>query len=217
MINIFLGGLISFFSPCILPVLPLYIGYLSGNDLNNKKKIMINTIFFVLGISFAFVILALGFSSLGRLLYNYKSIISKISGGLVILLGLFQLGFLKSNFLSRDRKFYLELKKMNIFIAFLLGFTFSFAWTPCIGPTLSGILFAISNMDNLMDGIIMMGIYTLGFTLPFLLTGFFSSYLLKLFKKYMFIVKYTQIFMGIMLIMLGILILFNKLNLLLTL
>lgn len=215
-IAIFLGGILSFFSPCILPVLPLYIGYLSGNDLENKKTIVINTIFFTTGISFAFIFLALGFSTLGQLAYEYKDIFTKISGILTVALGLFQLGIIKNNLLAKERRFDFNVKSMNPFIAFIFGFTFSFAWTPCIGPALSGVLFAISSIESKIRGIFLMGIYTLGFIIPFLITGFFSSYFLKLFKKNMKIVKYTPKIMGVLLIILGVLIYTGKLDFILS-
>ncbi|WP_410208762.1 cytochrome c biogenesis CcdA family protein [Fusobacterium sp.] len=215
-IAIFLGGILSFFSPCILPVLPLYIGYLSGNDLENKKTIVINTIFFTTGISFAFIFLALGFSTLGQLAYEYKDIFTKISGILTVALGLFQLGIIKNNLLAKERRFDFNVKSMNPFIAFIFGFTFSFAWTPCIGPALSGVLFAISSIESKTRGIFLMGIYTLGFIIPFLITGFFSSYFLKLFKKNMKIVKYTPKIMGVLLIILGVLIYTGKLDFILS-
>ena len=105
---------------------------------------------------------------------------------------------------------------MNPIIAFILGFTFSFAWTPCIGPALTGILFAISSLDTKSEGMAMMFIYTLGFIVPFLVTGFFSSYFLKLFKKNMWVVKYIPKIMGVLLIILGILIYTQKLDFILT-
>lgn len=195
-----------------MPVIPLYIGYLSGGNLENKKNIIINTIFFTVGISFSFIILSFGFSTIGILFQEYREIISKISGILIILFGLFQLGFLKISSLEKERKFFIEFKKMNPFIAFLLGFTFSFAWTPCIGPTLSSILFTITSLEKSNSGYILMGTYTLGFIIPFILTGIFSTYLLKFFRNNMKVIKYTTKIMGILLILLGILTFTGKLN-----
>ena len=195
-----------------MPVIPLYIGYLSGGDLENKKNIIINTIFFTVGISFSFIILSFGFSTIGILFQEYREIISKISGVLIILFGLFQLRFLKISSLEKERKFFIEFKKMNPFIAFLLGFTFSFAWTPCIGPTLSSILFTITSLEKSNSGYILMGTYTLGFIIPFILTGIFSTYLLKFFRNNIQIIKYTTKIMGVLLILLGILTFTGKLN-----
>ncbi len=195
-----------------MPVIPLYIGYLSGGSLENKKNTVINTIFFTVGISFSFIILSFGFSRIGILFQEYREIISKISGILIILFGLFQLGFLRISTLEKERKLSIEFKKMNPFIAFLLGFTFSFAWTPCIGPTLSSILITITSLEKVNNGYILMGTYTLGFILPFILTGIFSTYLLKFFRNNMKIIKYTTKVMGVLLILLGVLTFTGKLN-----
>ena len=215
-IAIFIGGILSFFSPCILPVLPLYIGYLSEYNLDNKKNIAINTICFTVGISCAFIFLGFGFSTLGQYLSNYKHLFSKFAGIFTILLGLFQLDIIKSNFLSRQYKLEFTSKKMNPFIAFILGFTFSFAWTPCIGPALTSVLFAISSLDTKEEGMTMMFLYTLGFIIPFIITGFFSSYCLKTLKKNMIFFRYIPKILGLLLVILGILIYKNKLNYILT-
>lgn len=211
-LTVFLGGVLSFFSPCILPVIPLYIGYLSGNNLENKKKLIVNTIFFTIGISFAFIILSMGFSTFGIFLQKYRSLISKISGILIIILGLFQMEVFKLSSLEKERRIEIEIKKINPLVAFLFGFTFSFAWTPCIGPTLSSILFTITSLKDIKQGYILMGVYTLGFTLPFLMTAIFSSYFIKIFRKNINIVNYTTKIMGFLLVILGIMTYTGKLN-----
>ncbi|NME36175.1 MULTISPECIES: cytochrome c biogenesis CcdA family protein [Fusobacterium] len=211
-LTIFLGGILSFFSPCILPVIPLYIGYLSGNDLENKKKLIVNTVFFTIGISFAFIVLSMGFSTFGVFLQKYRDLISKISGILIIILGLFQMGIFKLSSLEKERRMEIEIKNINPIVAFLFGFTFSFAWTPCIGPALSSILFTITALKDIKQGYILMGFYTLGFTLPFLMTALFSSYFIKIFRKNMHVVNYTTKIMGFLLVILGIIVFMGKLN-----
>lgn len=215
-LTIFLGGIISFFSPCILPVLPLYLGYLANGEIENKKKLIVNTLFFTLGISGAFVLLGFGFSTFSSIINSWRAIFIKIAGIIIILLSMFQLGIFKSNFLSKERKIEIELKNINFIGAFLFGFTFSFAWTPCIGPALSTVLFTMSSLENKTQGYILMGLYTLGFIIPFLITGFFSSKLLKFFKKNIRIVKYTSKILGTLLLILGILVFFDRLNILLS-
>lgn len=214
--TIFLGGIISFFSPCILPVLPLYLGYLTNGHMNNRKDMIINTISFTLGISCAFILLGVGFSTIGLLINEWRSVFVKIAGALIIFLSLFQLGIIKSSFLSKEKRVDIEIKKMNFLGAFILGFTFSFAWTPCIGPALSTILFTVSSLEDKTQGYLLMGIYTLGFIIPFLITGIFSSKLLKIIKRNMKIVNYTSKVLGIFLLVLGILVFTNKLNMLLS-
>lgn len=208
----FTAGIFSFFSPCVLPILPLYIGYLGGNNINNRKKIIIHTIFFVLGVSFALFSLAFTFLSVGVFLIEYRDILLKISGVFIILMGLFQLGILKINFLERERKLNLETKTMNPLVAFLLGFTFSFSWAPCIGPALSSILVSITSFKNYLEGSILMGAYTLGFIIPFLITGIFSSIVLKFLKKNGSMVKYTSKILGIIVILTGVLVLTDSIT-----
>lgn len=208
----FFAGTLSFFSPCILPVLPIYIGYLGLQNPEEKKKLAINTIFFSLGISFALFILAFAFSTLGNFFNNYKNIIIKIGSLFIIILGLFQLEILKINFLQKERKFNPKIKKMNPFLAFILGFTFSFSWTPCIGPALSSILISIATLENLNHGILLISLYTAGFILPFILTGLFSSFLLSFIKKHEHIVKYTKKIMGVLIILIGLFSFFNSGN-----
>lgn len=214
--TIFLGGIISFFSPCILPVLPLYLGYLTNGHMNNRKDMIINTISFTLGISCAFILLGVGFSTIGLLINEWRSVFVKIAGALIIFLSLFQLEIIKSSFLSKEKRVDIEIKKMNFLGAFILGFTFSFAWTPCIGPALSTILFTVSSLEDKTQGYLLMGIYTLGFIIPFLITGIFSSKLLKIIKRNMKIVNYTSKVLGIFLLVLGILVFTDKLNMLLS-
>ena len=207
-----MAGFLSFFSPCILPILPLYIGYLSINNFKNKKYIIVNTFFFCLGISFAFFSLALAFSSFGNLFNNYKNTIIKLGSLIIIALGLFQLKIFKFNFLEKERKFSIKLKKMNQLMVFILGLTFIFSWTPCVGPALSSILITISTLESFDSGILLISCYTIGFIIPFIITGLFSSYILNLIKNNQSIVKYTNKIMGIIIILIGLFSFFNTNN-----
>lgn len=208
----FLAGILSFFSPCILPILPIYIGYLGTNDFKNKKNIIVNTIFFSIGISFAFFSLAFAFSTFGNFFNNYKDIIVKIGSLFIIFLGLFQLNIFKFNFLEKERKIPFKIKKMNPLIAFIFGFTFSFSWTPCIGPALSSILITISTLESFNNGALLISAYTAGFIIPFLITGLFSSYILGLIRKNNKLFKYTNKIIGIFIILIGLFSLLNSNN-----
>lgn len=204
---IFLSGILSFFSPCILPLLPLYLSYLAGNskDENIKKRsILFNTFLFSLGIATAFLVLGISFTALGRFLNENKVIFAKISGIIIILLALFHLGIINFNFLQREKRVEIELKKMSPFVAYIMGFTFSFAWTPCVGPMLSSILIMASNVGR-KESLVMIGIYSLGFIIPFMLLGFFSTYALKFIQKSKKMLKYTVKISGIILLVLGVL------------
>lgn len=222
-LTVFLQGLISFFSPCVLPLLPLYIGYLSGGTgkwedgkfYYKKSKVMINTLFFVIGISFAFVLLGLGVSAVGSFLNSNQELFAKIGGVLVVLFGLYQLGiFGNSDFLGKERRLPFRLDKlaMSPFAALLMGFTFSFAWTPCVGPALTSVLLMAASTGTRAAGMGLIGVYTLGFVLPFLAVGIFATSLLGLFRKHMKVVQYTVKIGGILMIIMGILMFTGKMN-----
>ncbi|MDO5362127.1 MAG: cytochrome c biogenesis protein CcdA [Eubacteriales bacterium] len=222
-LTVFLQGLISFFSPCVLPLLPLYIGYLSGGTgkwedgkfYYKKSKVMINTLFFVIGISFAFVLLGLGVSAVGSFLNSNQELFAKIGGVLVVLFGLYQLGiFGSSDFLGKERRLPFRLDKlaMSPFAALLMGFTFSFAWTPCVGPALTSVLLMAASTGTRAAGMGLIGVYTIGFVLPFLAVGIFATSLLGLFRKHMKVVQYTVKIGGILMIIMGILMFTGKMN-----
>lgn len=217
-LTVFLQGLLSFFSPCVLPLLPMYISYLSGggrtvdeegNVHYRRSKVLLNTAFFVVGISFAFFLLGLGFTAAGQFFRENRLLLGRIGGVLVILFGLYQLGiFGSSKLLNREARlpFRLDKAAMNPLVALVLGFTFSFAWTPCVGPTLASVLLMATSAEA-AEGFLLIGVYTLGFVLPFLAVGLFTGTLLELFRKHRNVVKYTvkiggalMVFMGVMMV-----------------
>ena len=222
--TVFFQGLISFFSPCVLPLLPLYVGYLSGGTARrgedgrvfyDRKKVMVNTLFFVVGISAAFFILGLGVSALGTFLRGSQMLFVRIGGGLIILFGLYQLGiFGSSSLLGRERRlpFKLDALAMSPVTALLLGFTFSFAWTPCVGPALASVLIMAASASTQLWAFVLIGVYTLGFVLPFLAVGLFTTSLLDFFKTHMQVVRYTVKAGGVLLILMGVLMLTGKMN-----
>lgn len=214
-LTVLLQGLLSFFSPCVLPLVPLYMGYLAGGaksvDENgiiqyNRRRVLLNTLFFIIGISFAFFALGFGFTTLGRFFSGNRVIFARVGGILVILFGLYQVGFLNSRFLSTEHRlpFRLDKLSMNPAVALIFGFTFSFAWTPCVGPALASVLLLASSASSAGLGYALIGVYTLGFVIPFLLVGFFTSSLLNLFKKHQKFVAYTVKAGGILLIFMGV-------------
>lgn len=215
-ITVFLQGLISFFSPCVLPLIPLYISYLSGGgktldengrEVYERRIVLRNTFFFVLGISFAFGVLGLGFTALGRFFSGNRAIFAKIGGVLVVVFGLYQLGVFGSSMtLSRERRLPLNLDKMamNPWTALLLGFVFSFAWTPCVGPTLASVLLMAASSASAARGFMLIGVYTLGFVLPFLAVGLFASGLIDFFKRHQKAMQYTVKAGGILMVLMGV-------------
>lgn len=213
-IFVFFQGILSFLSPCILPLIPIYISYLAGNSKKvsgdgiityERKEVFLNTVFFVLGISTVFFILGLSFTTLGRILNSYKVIISRISGIIIIFLGLFQLGLFNFGFLNREFKIKAKINfnNMNPSVAYIMGFTFSFAWTPCVGPALSSILLLASSAKTTILGNMLVLVYALGFIIPFLILGIFTTQALNFIKKNKKIVQYTIKVGGVIMVIMG--------------
>lgn len=222
-VTVFLQGLLSFFSPCVLPLVPLYIGYLAGGTKTvdadgaihyQKKKVMVNTFFFVLGVSFAFFLLGFGFTAAGRFFSGNRVLFARIGGILVILFGLYQLGAFGSRFLEEEHRLPWRLNRlaMNPLVALVMGFTFSFAWTPCVGPALASVLVMASSAASAASGFALIGVYTLGFILPFLAVGLFTGTFLSFFKKHQKVVKYTVKVGGVLLIFMGVMMLTGWMN-----
>lgn len=212
-IAVFLQGLFSFFSPCVLPLLPVYLGYLSGGTGDRmadgtlrfeQGKILRNTICFVIGISAAFFMLGMGASVAGSFLVGQQHVITRVGGGIMILFGLYQLGLLgRWEFLAKERRLPFSPGTMaaSPFMALLLGFVFSFAWTPCVGPMLGSVLILAAAEPG--KGMVMIMFYTLGFVIPFILLGLFSGTVLGLLKRHSNIMKYTVKAGGVLMILLG--------------
>lgn len=222
-ILVFLEGLLSFFSPCVIPLIPLYMGYLAGGGKKvddtgtityDRKKVFFHTLFFILGISFSFFILGLSFTTLGRFFNSHKIFFTRAGGILIILLGLFQMGVLDFTFLQRERKIQMNLmnKEMNSLVAIIMGFTFSFAWTPCIGPALSSVLIMASGAKTSFTGYMLVFVYAIGFLIPFLIFGLFTSQALNFLKAKRNLIKYTVKLGGVILIIMGIMILTGWMN-----
>lgn len=192
---VFIEGVVSFFSPCVLPLIPLYMGYLAGGasiedgteseKKKRRKTIFIHTMFFVLGISVAFFLLGLGFSSIGSLIRSKGDLFAKISGLIIIVLGLKQMGLLKIKFLERNVSLNKKVntKNMNPIAAFIMGFGFSFAWTPCVGPALASVLLLASNSKSVLEGNLYVLLYSVGFLIPFLILGLFTGEALNFLKR----------------------------------
>lgn len=219
-LTVFLQGLLSFFSPCVLPLVPLYLGYLSGGaneeGLYGKRgTLFFNTICFVIGISSAFFMMGLGVSAAGSFLNKNQAMVARIGGILVILFGLYQIGiFGKSKLLGTEHRFWLQLDKLKMspIVALIFGFTFSFAWTPCVGPALASVLLMAGSAETKLTGFLLIGVYTLGFILPFLAVGLFTATVLEFFKKHNHVVKYTVKIGGALMIFMGILMFTGKMN-----
>ena len=223
-LTVFAQGLLSFFSPCVFPLIPLYIGYFSGGAKTvgedgviryPRNRVLIHTVFFVLGISASFFLLGFSFTALGRVLSANQRLIARVSGVVMILFGLYQLGvFGKAYAFEREWRlpFHLDPSAMGPLSALLLGFTFSFAWTPCVGPTLGSVLLLAGSAGNTARGMGLISVYTLGFVLPFLAVGLFTRTVLEFFKKYENVMHYTVKAGAILLIFMGLMTLTGFMN-----
>ena len=212
---VFIEGLLSFLAPCVIPLIPIYMSYLAGNakqiDENGqityrRLTVFLHTMFFVLGISFAFFLLGMAFTALGSFFQTNQLLFTRVGGILIFTLGLYQVGLLDFKFLQRERKIRLNFGKrnMNPLAAFIMGFTFSFAWTPCVGPALSSVLILASGAKSALIGNLLVLLYAIGFIIPFLLLGLFTTQVLNFLKTRKNFLKYTVKLGGIILIIIGI-------------
>ena len=223
MSTVFVAGIFSFFSPCLVPLLPVYISIFAGDKkaidhdkyirklgaLNINLIVIAKTLVFVAGISTSFIILGFGAGSLGTII-NSKGFIT-LCGLIVIVLGIHQTGLIHFNFLEREKR--LVLKSDNgILGIYLLGFSFSFGWTPCIGPILAAVLGISASGGQAFYGVWLMFIYSLGLMIPFLIIAIFSDVLLRHVKKLNKHLGKIKIAGGIIIIIMGILLMNNSLN-----
>ena len=216
---VFIQGLLSFFSPCVLPLVPLYFGYLAGgvgmDEEGGRLKLFFRVLCFTLGISGAFFVLGLGASALGEFFSEQRMLFARIGGILIILFGLYQLGvFGSSRILGGEHRLPLRLEKMTMspVTALIMGFTFSFAWTPCVGPALTSVLLMAGSAQTSAAGFLLIGVYTLGFIMPFLAAGIFTAQLLGFFRRHMKAVRYTVKVGGVLMILMGVLMFTGKMN-----
>ena len=212
--GLFLEGLLSFFSPCVLPLVPLYIGYLTaGREEGEERKPLrtfLLTVCFVLGICTVFLIAALGSSAL-RLFFQHHTLQFQLAGGFLLLLfGMMMLGVIRVPFLEKDYRIPgVKPGKSSPLQAYLLGFFFSFAWSPCIGPLLASAMVASASASSAAQGSLYILAYGLGFVIPFLITGLFTDTILAWLKKHAGIVKWTGIIGGAVVACMGIYMLFQ--------
>lgn len=217
LVGIFLEGLLSFLSPCVLPLLPLYMSYLAGEDKEvdeegNVKyktgKVFITTIFFVLGICFTLALLAISVNLIKQFIEDYSDIISIICGTVLIVFGLHEFGVIHIDILDSDSRFKvkLNLSKMNFLKAFLLGFIFCLGWSPCIGPMLANALMLAATSTT---GIYYIVAYGLGLVIPFLITGLLTSTILNFINSKKNIMKYVLKVAGVIMICFGVYMIYN--------
>ena len=224
----FAAGLISFLSPCVLPLVPGYISFVSGvtfteikerkpvpSFLNREKRIvLINSLFFVAGFSLVFILLGASATWIGAFLSSKLSLVSKIGGVIIIFFGLYKIGLIRLQFFYREARFNIKDRKFGYAGALIIGAAFALGWTPCIGPILGVILTYAGTLENVNQGIVLLLVYSLGLGVPFLLTAFGINHFWRFFKRIKKYLGLLEITSGVIMVLLGILIYSNKLVLL---
>jgi cytochrome c-type biogenesis protein len=219
------AGLISFLSPCVLPLIPGYISFISGVSikemtdgsvgtglLNSQKySIVLNSVFFIIGFSVVFILLGATATWIGTLLSSKISFLTKAAGLVIIVFGVFKMGLFRPLFIFKDIRFNIESKKVGFIWALLLGAAFAFGWTPCIGPILTGILAFASTLEHVNQGVLLLAVYSLGLGIPFLLTALGVNKFFRFFNRIKRHLGLLEKIAGGIMVILGLLIFFNKL------
>ena len=210
------AGFISFLTPCVLPIIPGYISYITGKKLDeidkDKKVVLIKTIIFTLGFSFVFIILGMAASFLGNVLIFFGKELRIAAGIVIILFSLNFIGILNFNFLKQDKKIDTGNYKDNFVFPFIVGSAFAFGWTPCIGPVLGSILALSATETTIISGVILLSFYSLGLAIPFILSGYYMTIFLN--SKKGFGKHYSKVKTGggLILLITGVLILTNQIQ-----
>jgi cytochrome c-type biogenesis protein len=208
----FLAGLASFLSPCVFSLVPAYIGYLGGRSVAAERTEFqtgrLTTLFhgfaFVLGFSLIFLTLGFTMSAVGILLSNIKFWLAKVGGIIVIIFGLHMTGILRIPFLEYDLRPQTQMDRQRGYLSsFLLGISFSAGWSPCIGPILGAILTLAINKGSLTQGVGMLGIYSAGLAIPFLIAALGIGWVTRILKRYSKVMRYAEIVMGVIMIIVG--------------
>ncbi len=209
----FVAGLISFLSPCVLPLVPGYVSYIAGQSVDGRpqaernaarRSALLLSMLFVLGFSTVFVSLGAGATAISRVLLDYRYEANIIGGAIVIVFGLFLIGLVNASWLQRDLRFHVNLKGGRTLAAYLLGLAFAFGWTPCIGPVLGAILTVSAVSSTATSGIALLSVYSLGLGVPFLLAAAFTGEFTKRLKTMRRAGRWLQIAAGAILVLMGI-------------
>lgn len=218
------GGLLSFFSPCVLPVIPSYVSYITGisfEDLTGQqdrariRKITLkNSLFFIAGFSCIFILLGASSSFLGGVLSDYQGTIRKIGGVLIVIMGLYIAGILKIGFLSQEKRLHMQNRPAGLLGSFLVGTAFAAGWTPCIGPVLGSILLYAGTANSITSGMELLTAYALGLGIPFLITSLAINTALSYFKRINQYVRVVSVVSGLFLVVAGILLFTGTFNVL---
>jgi cytochrome c-type biogenesis protein len=217
----FLAGIISFLSPCVLPLVPGYVSLISGagveelksNDSQLFRKVMLNSAAFILGFSIVFILLGAISTEVGQFLRFYKSTLARVAGVVIIVFGLHLTGIFKIKWLYTDARLHSVKGGSTPWGAFVIGFAFAFGWTPCVGPILAVILGFAAAQDSVMKGILLLAVYSLGLAVPFLLTSLGIERFLKFYSRFRSHMHALELASGGLLIVLGVLLVFGRFTL----
>jgi cytochrome c-type biogenesis protein len=215
---VFVAGLISFLSPCVLPLVPGYVSLISGVGVEQLKlkegelfrKVMLNSAAFIIGFSIVFITLGAISTEVGQILAQYKSLLARIAGVVIILFGLHLTGILQIKALLADTRLHGLKGSSSAWGAFVIGFAFAFGWTPCVGPILAVVLGFAAAQDTVWKGIFLLAIYSAGLAVPFLLTSFGIERFLKFYNRFKFHMHAVEVASGALLIALGILLVMGR-------
>jgi cytochrome c-type biogenesis protein len=218
---VFVAGLISFLSPCVLPLVPGYVSLISGAGVEQLKthegqlfrKVMVNSFAFIIGFSIVFITLGAISTEVGQVLAQYKSLLARIAGAIIILFGLHLTGIFQIKALLADTRLHSLKGGASAWGAFVIGFAFAFGWTPCVGPILAVVLGFAAAQDTVAKGIFLLAIYSAGLAVPFLLTSLGIERFLKFYNRFKFHMHAVEVASGVLLIALGILLVLGRFTL----
>ena len=217
----FVAGLISFLSPCVLPLVPGYVSLISGVGVEQLKmkegdlfrKVMLNSAAFIVGFNIVFITLGAISTEVGQVLAQYKTLLARIAGAVIILFGLHLTGLLQIKALLADTRLHNLKGSSSAWGAFVIGFAFAFGWTPCVGPILAVVLGFAAAQDTVWKGIFLLAIYSAGLAVPFLLTSLGIERFLKFYNRFKFHMHAVEVASGVLLIALGILLVMGRFTL----
>ena len=222
LIAAFSAGLLSFVSPCVLPLVPSYISYITGLSIEQltdaserekfKKAIILNSLIFIAGFSVVFIAFGASASFLGQILITYQDYIRRIGGVVIVIFGLYLLGVLNVNFLKMEHRYQFRNRPAGYLGSFLIGVAFAAGWTPCVGPVLGSILLYASTTDSLLTGVVLLTCYSLGLGLPLFLTALGVDRFLAYFKELRVYLWGVSMVSGVLLILVGVMIYANSLT-----
>jgi cytochrome c-type biogenesis protein len=216
----FVAGLLSFLSPCVLPLIPAYFTFITGFSIEElteeynseiRKKVFLSTLLFVLGFSLVFILMGASASYLGGLMFTYKKLIRIIGGILIIILGIHLTGLIRIPGLDFEKRIALEKKPLHFLGTLIIGMAFGAGWSPCIGPLLGSILIIAGSQETVWQGVILLGFYSAGLAMPFIIISIFINFLLIFIKKASKVLKYVNVVAGVVLIVVGLILVSNKL------